>query len=220
MKNSNFNRAIAEALIGEYEASIPQMEEHVFSKRFERKMRKLIRRRRKPYYKLINTAWKRVVCAVAAIGVSMTILLQVDAVKCLFRDFLLYIYEKFSVIQAVDKESRPDTIEEVYTITYDLSEYEVVFNNRDESKVETVYVLGDSVVEFSQCVNKYYDSLWNTEDAEVEKVEIGVSEGIYFTDNHGYKTVIWDNGDYIISISSNLDKNKLIKIAKSVQKVE
>jgi len=41
-----------------------------------------------------------------------------------------------------------------------------------------------------------------------------------FCDNHNYITVIWDNGDYIISLGSNLGKNALIEIAESVQKAE
>jgi hypothetical protein len=39
---------------------------------------------------------------------------------------------------------------------------------------------------------------------------------IAICDNH----IIWDNGEYIIYLSSNIDKNKLIEIADSVQKVD
>ena len=43
---------------------------------------------------------------------------------------------------------------------------------------------------------------------------------MYFQDNHNYDCLIWDNGDYIIKLHSNIGKNVLINIAKSVQKVE
>ena len=45
-------------------------------------------------------------------------------------------------------------------------------------------------------------------------------EAIYFNDNHNFKTIVWDNGEYIFSIGSNVGKNALIDMAKSVQKVE
>ena len=59
----------------------------------------------------------------------------------------------------------------------------------------------------------------NTENAETTAIDINGNEAVYFYDNHNYSHIIWDNGDYIIDISSNIDKNALISIAKSVEKV-
>ena len=42
----------------------------------------------------------------------------------------------------------------------------------------------------------------------------------FIYDNHNYHHLIWDKGDYIIEIMSNIDKNTLIDIANSVKKVE
>lgn len=56
--NEIFKRAIFEALTQEYENSIPDTEKHSFSQKFEKEMSKLIKRREKPYYKMINTSEK------------------------------------------------------------------------------------------------------------------------------------------------------------------
>jgi hypothetical protein len=68
-----------------------------------------------------------------------------------------------------------------------------------------------------------YSILHNREDAEdadIISIQINGNDGIYFIDNHKYNHIIWDNGEYIIYFSSNIDKNKLIEIADSVQKVD
>lgn len=220
MQNSKFKMALAEALIPEYEASIPQMEEHIFSKKFERKMKKLINRRRKPYYKLINKTWKRAVCAVTAVAVSMTIAMQVEAVRSLFKDFFAYIYEKFSVLQSVDSTNAPETIEDVYVITYDLSGYTIDYEEYDDYSRNIAYVKDDVIIDYYQVVKYKYDLLWNTEDTNMEKILIGDFEAVYFYDNHNFETIVWDDGEYIFTIGSNVGKNALIDIAKSVKKVE
>lgn len=51
-------------------------------------------------------------------------------------------------------------------------------------------------------------------------MEIQCHEAIYYCDNHNYHNLIWDNGEYIIMVNSNIGKNELIDIANSVQKVE
>lgn len=220
MQNSKFKRALAEALIPEYEASIPQMEEHIFSRKFERKMEKLINRRRKPYYKLINRTWKRAVCAVTAVAVSMTIVMQSEAVRSLFKDFFAYIYEKFSVLQSVDSTNAPETIEEIYAITYDLSDYEIDYEEYDDYSRNITYVSDNTVIDYCQNVKSEYNLLLNTEQSVFEIILINGHEAICFRDNHDYHVVVWDNGSYIITINSNVGKDVLIDIAKSVQKVE
>ena len=55
---------------------------------------------------------------------------------------------------------------------------------------------------------------------KIEKITIKGHEAMCFCDNHNYITVIWDNGDYIISLGSDLGKNALIEMAESVQKAE
>lgn len=220
MQNNKFKRALAEALINEYEMSIPQMEEHIFSQKFERKMKKLINRRKKPYYMLINTAWKRAVCAVMAIIVSTTIVMQVEAVRNLFKDFFAYIYERFSILQSADNGKVPETIEDIYAITYDLSEYKIEFEKYTDSICNVIYRKDETVINIYQTVKSEYDVLWNTENSEIETIIINGKETVYFKDNHNYETIIWDNGDYIISINSNIGKDALIEIVNSMQKVE
>ena len=221
MAESNFEKALYEALVPEYEIAMQDVDdEHEFSPEFEKKMKKLINRRRKPYYKIINTTGKRAACAaVIVIAASSVTIMNVDALRNAFSDFFMSIYEKFSTVQPVEDKA-PETLEEIYEITYNLDDFEIVYEELNEYRHDIYYAKDDIVIYFKQRTKDMYDLDVNTENAEILTVDINGHEAIYFTDNHNYNNLIWDNGDYIINLCSNINKNVLIKIAESVQKVE
>lgn len=222
MAESNFQKALYDALVPEYETYMQNIaDKHEFSPKFEKKMKKLISRRNKPYYKIINTAGKRTACAAVIVLVSSSVtIMNVEALRNAFSDFFISIYEKFSTVQPIEDDSAPETLEEIYAITYNLNDFEIIYEELNEYRHDIDYGKDNIVIYFSQYTKEMYDSNVNTEDAEILTIDINGHEAIYFIDNHNYYNLIWDNGDYIISLSSNINKNALIKMAKSVQKVE
>ncbi|MCM1363260.1 MAG: DUF4367 domain-containing protein, partial [Clostridiales bacterium] len=174
-----------------------------------------------PYYKIINTAGKRTACAAVIVLVASSItIMNVDALKNAFSDFFVNTYKKFSTVQPVEDDSAPTTLEEIYEITYNINDFEIIDNEEDEYRRDIFYLKDDTVIYFSQETKNKYNHDVNTEDAEILTIDINGHEAIYFIDNNDYCNIIWDNGDYIISLGSNIDENTLIQMAKSVQKVE
>lgn len=221
MPNEIFKRAIFDALTQEYDNSVPETEYHVFSQRFEKKMEKLIKRRKKPYYKMVNTFGKRAACFAAGVLVAFTLtIMNVEAFRNAFIDFFIRIFEKFSIVQSVENINSPEKIEEIYNITYDLSGYVIDYEEYDDYSRNITYINGNNVVDYFQYAKSAYDMLLNTENADIETIIIDHHKAIYYKDNRNYHHIIWDNGEYIISLSSNVGKNELIDIANSVQKVE
>lgn len=222
MYEDNFRKALFDALTSEYEQILNDAsEEHDFSPKFERKMQKLIRRREKPYYKIINTLGKRVACiAIIIIVASSVTVLSVRAFRVAVANFFISIYEKFSTVESVDDSSAPETIEEIYAITCGLEEYKIVYEDADERQRTITYVFGEQVVSFSQYTIDSYNMNINTEDTEITTIDINGSEAIYYFDNNDYSNIIWNNGTYIIKMSSNISQDALIDMAKSVQKAE
>lgn len=224
MTNDKFKKAISEALCDEYSESISKHNsDHVFSDSFNKKMDKLIKRQRKPYYKLINTAGKRVACFIVLLLVaSFTTVISVDAFRGAFKDFFMEIFSTHSEISAVDdhNENVPQTIEKNYDITYDLTGYDIIFDELDEFSRHIIYQKGDVFIDYYQGVKSEFDFGLNTEDAEITTLDMNGHEAIYYCDNRNYHHIIWDNGEYIIMLDSNIGKDGLISIANSVQKVE
>ena len=223
MYDDNFRKALFDALTPEYKQILDDASDtHEFSVEFERKMQKLIKRRNKPYYKIINTVGKRVACIIVIVLLASSVtVLSVDALRNAVADFFVNIYEKFSTVQSVNEDkTAPTTIEDIYAITYDLSDYDVIYEEKDNYSYNITYIKDDVVIDFLQYTKDMYDQNVNTEDAEISTISITSKEAIIFLDNQNYYHLIWDNGDYILNIGSNIDKNALICIAESVQKVE
>ncbi|MBE6852157.1 MAG: DUF4367 domain-containing protein [Ruminococcus sp.] len=216
-----FKKAVAEALLPEYTDALPEApEEHIFSKKFERKMKKLISRRRKSYYPLINTGVKRTAWILGVVIVLSSITVtKVDAIGETLANFYVYILEKFSIIRSPEQEGFPETIEEVYEITYDLSDYEVVYEILDATGNTIEYAKGDVSIYFCQytkdiTINK------NTEDADIETIIINGFEAMHYVDNHNFYHLIWENGDYIFTLRTNSGKKLLLDVANSIKKSE
>lgn len=223
MYDDNFRKALFDALTPEYKQILDDASDtHEFSVEFEKKMQKLIKRRNKPYYKIINTVGKRVACIVVIVLLASSVtVLSVDALRNTVADFFVNIYEKFSTVQSVNEDkTAPTTIEDIYAITYDLSDYDVIYEEKDNYSYNITYIKDDVVIDFLQYTKDMYDQNVNTENAEISTISITSKEAIIFLDNQSYHHLIWDNGDYILNIRSNIDEDALICIAESVQKVE
>ncbi len=222
MYDDNFRKALFDALTPEYKQILDDASDtHEFSVEFEKKMQKLIKRRNKPYYKIINTVGKRVACIIVIVLLASSVtVLSVDALRNAVADFFVSTYEKFSSVQPVEDDIAPSTIKDIYEITYDLKEYEIYYEDNTEYRRNITYVNNDIEIKFSQCTKDMYDQNVNTEDAEISTISINDKEAVIFLDNQNYYHLIWDNGDYILSVGSNISKNTLIDIAESVQKVE
>jgi len=196
--------------------------DHVFSLEYTRKTEKLIKRQKKKYYPLICTSARRTACVIIAFFViSITTVLSVEALRTPFFDFIMSIFSNHSEVRSLDDGGNyPDKIESYYEITYDLSEYQIIYSDTQNKKTNIYYNNGEKYIYFTQTVVKRYESNFNTEGAELEYIDINGIEAIGYLDNHNCYTLIWNNGEYIIDITSNIGKDALIEIAKSVQKVE
>lgn len=222
MDRAEFGKIVYDVMIDEYDDLLIENVEHEFSPKFEKKIEKLINRRRKPYFRMINTVGKRAACIALAIFIaSATTVMSVDALRNAVFNFFSDLFGSTSTVRVVMDEQHPKTIEEIYEITYDLSNYEIDFEDNNDWVRHKVYVHDDKTIIFCQYTQDMFDgSVINTEDADIIETEINGFSATYFLDNQGNYKIIWDNGKYIFTILSNLPKDKTIEIAESVQKVE
>ena len=68
--------------------SISLTGEHEFSDKFNRKMKKLIARQKKQYFRFVSTAGRRAACIILAVVVISASALSVEAVRNAVYDFL------------------------------------------------------------------------------------------------------------------------------------
>ena len=224
MTEKEYKQCIAQALCPEYESMFCGItSEHTFSPGFEKQMDKLIKRRKKPYYSLVNTVGKRVAVVILAfVMVSFTTVMSVDALRKPFISFITNMFSSHSEIRSDPEDSKqyPATIESKYDITEGVDGYSREITLDNNSEVNLLYSQGDNSIELEQHIVDGFTGYYNTEGAAIEHIDINGHDAIGWFDNHNYYHLIWNNGEYVIVISSNIGRSELIGIAKSVQKVE
>ena len=181
-------------------------------------MSKLIKRQRKPYFKLISTAGRRAACIVAAVLIFSASALSVEAVRNAVFDFISKIFSDHNVVtvESGTDSGYPETIEKEYYI----SELPNGFKETDRMKsnvaIDIFYSNNEKYVAFSQHTKSDFEQYIDNENTKFTEVE--ESGSIYMTlINESDITYIWDNGEYIFIVQSNLDKDTVLNLCKSTK---
>lgn len=197
--------------------------QHTFSKKFERKMARLIRQQKSFYFPMIRTPMRRTVTImVTVIIILSTTVISVSALREAFIRFITEIFDTHTEVQAIQDDTAPESFEDIYAIANIPDGFEIVFQNDNITEAPaliTEYRNGQQRIIFSQYIKSRYNVNVNTEGYEMIRIDINGSEG-FMIDMVDDIYIAWDNGDYIFEIESNVGKNTLIEIANSVQKVE
>lgn len=196
---------------------------HEFSARFERKMQRLIRRERTFYFPLVKTPVRRMVTIIVAViaALSATVM-SVGAFRDAFANFFAQIFDTHTHVRTLDSDGSPEDFRDIYEITELPEGMELVSKSEDYDFMPYIYYLYENNADkilLHQYIKSRYDTYINTEGYEMIPTEINGCEG--FCVNWGDIVLItWDNGDYIFQISGAFDKETMISIAESVQKVK
>ena len=220
MTDSKFLKALNSVVSDECIKIEEPDEPHIFSDDFEKDMKTLISKRKKIYFSIINTIGKRIACIIVifVVGAFATVM-NVEAARNAIAQFFISVFEEFSNITYSGDEKAPETIEQVYGIAYDLSDYNIDFEIKSEYSYSIGYSKNADNIVFTQDIKSNYDVNWDTEGTTVENIMLGEVEAVCFF-NKGYYNLIWNTDEYVFSVSTNISKDALIEMAGSVQIVE
>lgn len=218
MTDAEFRKAVSEALCDEYIESIPEhRSDHVFSEGFHAKMDKLVKRRKKPYYRLVNTTFKRWAVTAAAVLLLCLAPLSVKAVRKEAYDFIIRIFPDHSEL-SVDKtdNSYPKKIMEEYYIP-GLEDWETHIWENNSQVIARDFTNGDNFIVFYQCTIDHYV-------VEFEKDKFGMEEyvdeygvGYLIEESEGGVSLIWNNGEYVFLLSCKLDKEDTLELCRTIK---
>lgn len=224
-----FAMALQEFLTWEI-AEYQKIPDHRFSRRFNRKMKKLmhtpqpdlnLNSRHIPLKRAIAAAMLAIILAALLTGATF-------AVYKLWEHYRIEDNTLFSMLYITDIANAPKTLEEEYRIGADMSGYdfEVILQDEYCNMVNYSKPNGDITISitFSQTTKEFSEQLFlNTENAIVQPTEIVINgyQGIYFETYNNIHAVIWSTDKYVFYISGyEISKNELISLAEAVQKVE
>lgn len=211
--------AVYDERFNEQMSSLDNREPHAFSKKHEKKMTKLIKRQRKPYFNLISSAGRRAACIIVAIVIFSASALSVKAVREAVIKFITNAFADHNVVEIENNSdtSYPETIQEEYYIS-DLPEGFVQSKvDKTSASLSTVYSYDKKCIMLDQYTRSAFKLNIDNEHNHFE----------YYTDTDGivYKIatskdntiIIWSNDDYAFMITSNLNKDEVLKLCRSTK---
>jgi len=194
-----------------------------FSLSFERKMEKLIRAQRKPYYPLVSTRARKTVLALAAVLILLaTLVFSVSALRVPFLKFIVETYEKFSSMIFMQSETEaplPTTLERIYEPMYIPEGYALDEENTITLSYQRIlpYSAERGIIEFQQFVLGTTEQVINTEGVPTMEIAIGDDTiGLYYF-NKGKQSLVWEDNQYGFSLAGGLEKEVLLAMARSLK---
>ena len=222
--NELFLQALEETYDDEFEDYMSSLEErygceHIFGNKHNREMAKLIKRQRRPYFKLISTAGRRAACIIVAFIVMSASALSVKAIREAFFDFITSIFSDHNVVttESGTDKGYPTNIEEEYYISELPDGFEEMDKGKTDNSIDISYFRNDEYVFFTQYTKTAYEQTYDNERSEFnEYMDSDGKQYMVITNKSGI-TYIWDNGRYIFEVTSNLDKEYVLKLCKSTK---
>ena len=193
-------------------------EDVFFSPQYEKKMARLIKRQKRPYWKFTNTVGKRIAIIALAFLMLFGLSMTVEAVREPVISFIENVFEKFSelFVNKSETQNAPDIIEEVYTLSGLPDEYEEVLFYNTEILVKTVWSDEKNEISFSQ--SKLNSKItFDIESSETKRILLNNTEVFYNYKNQKTQ-IFWRNNFYmfIIEYSDFASENEMIELYESV----
>ena len=220
MSREEFKAAFREVVSSEF-AHIPTDESSIdftFSEKFNKKMEKLIKSQRKPYWNFISTVSRRAAVIIVAIITLVTAAFSVKAIREPIIKFIKQVYESFT-----HYSFEGDTVEIItkeYTITQMLDGYEQFDKLTSENTIATTYKnkLGDTII-FTQMTTEYSIGYFVDNESGEQYTETVDDIEIEFKDWYDTKTAIWANDGYVFSIDciGNISFEDIKQIIRNIK---
>lgn len=215
---------ILEQVCEEESAEFSSVRRHRYSLKNRIRIRRIISQMEREHYAAAlprPRASRRYVTA-ALIVIMLAVMSITAAAVYLIGGFLSKEHSDNTQLFAYDVTNSPTFIE----YTYYLSELPQEYVYTDGCLISNYMcaIYDDTVtgckVTFEQTVKSVYNTHFDNEGYIMEAIEINGRDGIYLDYSREGITntlIIWDNGDYILELESNMAKDKAIKLAESAK---
>jgi len=203
-------------------AEIPPEEEldHKFSRRFERKMKALIKyERRTPWERKF---YKRMKVALVALAVILFVVfgsaMSVKAYRSRIIEFFLEVFENKTSYSVQEERPEGETMVPVES-SYVPEGYEVTKRKTGRSEVYIWYNNENGgLIYYNQAILSMVGRYWDTEKRIVKEMQVG-KQTVSVTEENGKCTIYW-NDDYSVYriVSGDVEFEELLNMVRSIIK--
>ena len=203
------------------DADIP---EHKFSRRFERKMKRLIReQKRSPQANRVIRGLRRVAAIILVIGIlSFSGFMTVEAYREKVIEVITQVFHDLTNYRFISEESDSEQHVDLPDITFQYIP-DGMEKVEDTARERFRYILYEAqdgkFFELTMTVvieNGDYEKVLDTEDAFTEMLYIGGSEAVINTKN-AETTIIWTKGNILYTLYGTVDLTELKRIAEEIK---
>jgi hypothetical protein len=225
LKSPQFKQALFDVQNEECERFAASMEPVTFSPKFERKMERLLRAHRKPYYPLVNTNFKKAALAMAVVLIIMiTTVFSVSALREPVIRFFVEVYEKFSQVffHHQPEEQFPATLEVYYAPTWLPEGYREDAGQTVDIilSCERTYMNANmDEISFRQHTITSSALRIDTEGVQAKQVVVNGNPGLAYS-NKGIQHLLWNSEQYGFFVFGPVPETDLLRMAESIQAVK
>lgn len=200
--------------------SLPKEEElfYKFSKKFERKINKLIKEQRRSSFMrtFANYGKKVAIIFLIITSIAFATTMSVEAYRVKVIEVITEVWEEFTSIIFKNKENINDGIL-VPAVPKCVPEgFSILEEKIYDYRYTVIYVdVNNREIFYEQSVLSSGQVLLDTENTKVETIEIDSKEIFFFT-NKGINQIYWIDDSYIYTFISSIDKEEIIKMAESI----
>lgn len=191
--------------------------DHIFSQRFERKMNRLLRRRRRiPVVRILRRAAVIVLCICLS---GFLAAMSVEAVRVRFFEAVTRVFEDWTETSYTSEQLNPEDF-----VPKEPSYLPEGFRETSRDFIDPLHLhllYEDNSGNYISYSHDYLDGMtsgYDSEDAEIETVSVYGDDNATFVSEDDRHMLIWVDWNSQYFIVSNLDKNELVKIANSTKK--
>lgn len=205
---------------------LPDAPKHHFSRRHRKSMKEIfcpqvsLAGDTKPRFGNGSTSLKKrlIIICVAIFLAAITFTAGANLVN----GFYLKKHSNNAEIFNVYADNSPKTIETVYSLSEIPDGYRFLERTSDIHYVSTTYINENTnrCLTFDQYVKETYKTSLHSKNLDFEKLEINGYNALYHNSSYSDVTngfLAWDNGDYILEIFGDFNKEELIYLAKSTK---
>ena len=198
-------------------------EEFKTSAKFEKNIKRMIKNKGNIYYRLTFTRGRRLLCACIMIIILLISLFSVSAVRELINNFIIEHFSNHDNItysESSEIKKFPSKIEKFYVPSYIPKGFTLVDKSIIDNDATYTYLGKNKAIVFSQGTKEGWGASVDNEKskATVETIN-GQDYYINYSDDLG-STIIWDNGEYLFSLSAELPKDTMLNMCKSLKTKE
>lgn len=211
--------------------------EHSFSNRHIRAMKRIFKTYEKKSSQLTNKAiykvqeqkshirWNRKSIAVVLVMILLAVLAGCAVIIYTLGGFNTEAHSDNTELFPIDYESGLEFIENEYYLSDLPKDFKEIGKDRNEYYVYHYYKndKNGQTITFRQYVKKLYEGHANTELGKLEEIKINEKTGLcvdYTDSNFIGCTIVWDNGDNILEVMTNMPKQETLDLAKSANIAE